>query len=136
MYVNRHKYFRWTPRTAWLTVTYVLLVPGAFLYMGYKTDVSSCQGTRMFVHGTDSEVGQMEHARQASGRHYLGILGEERKWRSRSITYRYPRQAGHQHVYMGRKLLCPTRPPPPDRALAFPDSSEQRACGNAILAPA
>jgi len=40
MYVKRHEYFRWTPRTAWLTVTYVLAVPAAFLYMGWKTDVS------------------------------------------------------------------------------------------------
>ncbi|KAK3618105.1 hypothetical protein LTR56_021081 [Elasticomyces elasticus] len=38
MYVKRHEYFRWTPRTAWLTVTYVLAVPAAFLYMGWKTD--------------------------------------------------------------------------------------------------
>ncbi|KAK0312634.1 hypothetical protein LTR01_002293 [Friedmanniomyces endolithicus] len=38
MYVKRHEFFRWTPRTAWLTVTYVLAVPAAFLYMGWHTD--------------------------------------------------------------------------------------------------
>ncbi|KXL43184.1 hypothetical protein M433DRAFT_1363 [Acidomyces richmondensis BFW] len=36
MYVKRHEYFRWTPRTAWLTFTYVIAVPSAFLYMAYK----------------------------------------------------------------------------------------------------
>ncbi|KAK1808102.1 hypothetical protein LTR12_017545 [Friedmanniomyces endolithicus] len=38
MYVKRHEFFRWTPRTAWLTVTYVLAVPAAFLYTGWHTD--------------------------------------------------------------------------------------------------
>ncbi|KAI9788494.1 MAG: hypothetical protein M1835_002241 [Candelina submexicana] len=38
MYVNRHKYFRWTPRTAWLTFVYVVAVPSIFGYMGYVTD--------------------------------------------------------------------------------------------------
>jgi len=41
MYTNRHKYFRWTPRTAWLTIAYMVLIPGMFGYMGYVTDVSS-----------------------------------------------------------------------------------------------
>ncbi len=40
MYVNRHKYFRWTPRTAWLTVAYVFAFPGVIGYLAYTTDVS------------------------------------------------------------------------------------------------
>ena len=40
MYVKRHEFFRWTPRTAWLTFAYVVAVPSAFLYMGWQTDVS------------------------------------------------------------------------------------------------
>lgn len=40
MMVNRHKYFRWTPRTAWLTFTYVVVVPAMFGYLGFVTDVS------------------------------------------------------------------------------------------------
>lgn len=40
MYVKRHEYFRWTPRTAWLTAVYVAIIPAGFLYMGYRTDVS------------------------------------------------------------------------------------------------
>ncbi len=40
MYVNRHKYFRWTPRTAWLTFVYVVAVPTVFGTMAYVTDVS------------------------------------------------------------------------------------------------
>ena len=40
MYVNRHKYFRWTRRTTWLTFAYVVAVPAVFGYMAYTTDVS------------------------------------------------------------------------------------------------
>lgn len=40
MYVKRHEYFRWTPRTAWLSFAYVIAVPSAFLYMAFKTEVS------------------------------------------------------------------------------------------------
>ena len=39
MTINRYKYFRWTPRTAWITVAYVLIVPSIFGYIGYSTDV-------------------------------------------------------------------------------------------------
>ncbi|KAF2492135.1 hypothetical protein BU16DRAFT_529504 [Lophium mytilinum] len=38
MYVNRHKYFRWTPRTAWLTFAYVAVVPSIVGYVAYTTD--------------------------------------------------------------------------------------------------
>lgn len=40
MNTNRHKYFRWTPRTAWITVAYVLVVPTMVGILAYKTDVS------------------------------------------------------------------------------------------------
>ncbi len=40
MAANRWKYFRWTPRTAWLTFVYVVAVPSAVGYMGFVTDVS------------------------------------------------------------------------------------------------
>jgi hypothetical protein len=36
---NRYKYFRWTPRTAWLTFVYVALVPGLLGVVAYKYDV-------------------------------------------------------------------------------------------------
>ncbi|KAI9811677.1 MAG: hypothetical protein M1832_000711 [Thelocarpon impressellum] len=38
MYVNRHKYFRWTPRTAWLTFSYVAAFPAFVGYFAYTTD--------------------------------------------------------------------------------------------------
>lgn len=41
MYVKRHEYFRWTPRTAWLSFAYIIAVPSAFLYMATKTEVSA-----------------------------------------------------------------------------------------------
>ena len=40
MYVKRHEYFRWTPRTTWITLVYVAIVPSAFLYLAYRTEVS------------------------------------------------------------------------------------------------
>jgi hypothetical protein len=40
MTVNRHKYFRWTPRTTWLTFVYVIAVPATLGYYGYITEVS------------------------------------------------------------------------------------------------
>ncbi len=36
---NRWKYFRWTPRTAWLTFVYAVAVPSAIGYVGFVTDV-------------------------------------------------------------------------------------------------
>jgi hypothetical protein len=40
MVVNRHKHFKWTPRTAWITVAYVMVVPAMLGVAGYMTDVS------------------------------------------------------------------------------------------------
>jgi hypothetical protein len=40
MITNRYKYFRWTRRTAGITVMYVFVVPSIIGYLGYKTDVS------------------------------------------------------------------------------------------------
>ena len=40
MSANRWKYFRWTPRTAWITFAYVVAVPAIFGYVGFVTDVS------------------------------------------------------------------------------------------------
>lgn len=40
MYTNRYKYFRWTPRTAWINFVYVVAVPSAVAYLGWATDVS------------------------------------------------------------------------------------------------
>ncbi|KAJ4391915.1 hypothetical protein N0V93_005535 [Gnomoniopsis smithogilvyi] len=35
---NRYKYFRWTPRTAWLSFVYVVAVPFALGTVAYSTD--------------------------------------------------------------------------------------------------
>ena len=40
MQANRYKYFRWTPRTAWITFVYVAVVPSVLGYVGYVTEVS------------------------------------------------------------------------------------------------
>lgn len=51
MYVKRHEYFRWTPKTAWVTFAYVVAVPAAFIYMGWTTDVSSLPMFGAIIHG-------------------------------------------------------------------------------------
>ncbi|KAF2827919.1 hypothetical protein CC86DRAFT_289138 [Ophiobolus disseminans] len=38
MTTNRHKYFRWTRRTAWISFAYVILVPAMLGTVAYKTD--------------------------------------------------------------------------------------------------
>ncbi|KAF2683774.1 hypothetical protein K458DRAFT_389700 [Lentithecium fluviatile CBS 122367] len=38
MTMNRHKHFRWTKRTVWLNVVYVLIVPGILGTAGYMTE--------------------------------------------------------------------------------------------------
>ena len=67
MYVKRHEYFRWTPRTAWLTLVYVGIIPGAFLYLGYRTDVS-----RFLARGQSG--GSHSLTRAQKQRHQRGCL--------------------------------------------------------------
>ncbi|KAK5664234.1 hypothetical protein OQA88_450 [Cercophora sp. LCS_1] len=38
MKTNRYKYFRWTPRTAWITFMYVAFVPSVVGVIAYSTD--------------------------------------------------------------------------------------------------
>ena len=41
MTTNRYKYFRWTPRTAWITFVYVAVVPTIVGTLAYKTEVGA-----------------------------------------------------------------------------------------------
>jgi len=43
MYVKRHEYFKWTPRTARISFTFVIAIPSVALYYAWTTDVSSPQ---------------------------------------------------------------------------------------------
>ncbi|KAK0125224.1 hypothetical protein ONS96_009081 [Cadophora gregata f. sp. sojae] len=38
MWINRHKYFRWTGRTARITFAYVVAFPALIGYLAYTTD--------------------------------------------------------------------------------------------------
>lgn len=40
MMKHRYRYFRWTPRTAWISFVYMALIPCALGYAGLKADVS------------------------------------------------------------------------------------------------
>ncbi|KAK2762325.1 hypothetical protein FQN54_001335 [Arachnomyces sp. PD_36] len=35
---NKYKYFRYTPRTAWISFVYMIAIPGALGVVAYKTD--------------------------------------------------------------------------------------------------
>ena len=58
MSANRWKYFRWTPRTAWITFVYVVVVPSALGYVGFMTDVSGLWDVRAEYGGLGNEAGQ------------------------------------------------------------------------------
>jgi hypothetical protein len=68
MMVNRHKYFRWTGRTARITFAYMVAFPAFIGYLAYTTDVSSL--------GTTGEallmrsIGQVGYAGEEEGRYY------------------------------------------------------------------
>ena len=51
MYVHRHEYFRWTPKTAWATIKYVVIIPSIVGYIGYRYDVRPyhSQATRLLA---------------------------------------------------------------------------------------
>ena len=50
MQTNRYKYFRWTARTGWLTVAYVVAFPAFIGYMAMATDVSRILFPRLLSH--------------------------------------------------------------------------------------
>ena len=65
MYVKRHEYFRWTPRTTWITLVYVAIVPSAFLYLAYRTEVSG-------DHTEDLEGATMQRKRPSDMERFSG----------------------------------------------------------------
>jgi hypothetical protein len=38
--VDRYKHFKWTPRTAWLSILFAVAIPSSLYYVANKTDVS------------------------------------------------------------------------------------------------
>jgi hypothetical protein len=49
MSVNRHKYFRWTGRTARITFLYAVFVPTLLGIVAYKTEVRREKAGWLFV---------------------------------------------------------------------------------------
>jgi len=72
MFINRHKYFRWTGRTARITFAYVVAFPALIGYLAYTTDVRMLHGIIGIL--TDNGVGQMGYERQAERGHDCRIL--------------------------------------------------------------
>lgn len=40
MQVERYRHFKWTPRTAWLSILFAVAIPSSLYYVANKTDVS------------------------------------------------------------------------------------------------
>jgi hypothetical protein len=38
--VDRYRHFKWTPRTAWLSILFAVAIPSSLYYVANKTDVS------------------------------------------------------------------------------------------------
>ena len=73
---SRHHYFRWTPRTARITLIYVAVIPMLCGYVAYNTDVSVPQLTATgHSPGASSKcsqrTGPVGFSRKAKGRHHL-----------------------------------------------------------------
>jgi hypothetical protein len=76
MHANRHKYFRWTPRTAGITFAYVVAFPAFVGYLAYTTDVSR-HGERNIVIRMLTIVrviGQVGYEREAERGSNCGVL--------------------------------------------------------------
>jgi len=50
MQVDRYKHFKWTPRTAWLSIIFAIAIPSSLYYVANKTDVS-----RLFLYFRTAE---------------------------------------------------------------------------------
>ena len=75
MSANRWKYFRWTPRTAWITFVYVAVVPSAVGYLGFMTDVSGLWEVRVGDGGWGRDETRRERAEEK-----MMIYEEWRLW--------------------------------------------------------
>lgn len=110
MIQNRYKYFRWTKRTAWLSFVYVIVVPGAVGYLGWKYDVSEPfrlgwkEGKREGRVGEDGERSGAD-----SGRHRANGICARSAGAICSPTAKQLRRRGEGRV--GRQYIgsAPTR---------------------------
>lgn len=84
----RHHYFRWTPRTARITFTYVVLIPSIVGYAAYQTEVSRrrrplCARPRTDWHRDSSISGRSGRATPSTsdrGSWDLGMAGLVHIW--------------------------------------------------------
>jgi hypothetical protein len=72
MQVDRYRHFKWTPRTAWLSILFAIAIPSSLYYVANKTDVS-----RLFLYFRIA----------GNARQELGILeGEMKQEEARRYT--------------------------------------------------
>lgn len=90
MQTNRYKFFRWTPRTANITVMYLVVVPAILGVIAYKTDVShlprppesAATGYRAVLLTTCcARAGQVGSQGKEEGRRHPGVLEPKRPQR-------------------------------------------------------
>jgi len=75
MWVNRHKYFRWTGRTAGISFAYMVAFPAFIGWIAFTTDVSILNGRvrgRMLMR----IAGKMGYERQTERGCDCGVLGD------------------------------------------------------------
>lgn len=95
MTTNRHKFFRWTPRTARITFMYAVFVPVIFGIVAYKTDVSrdplSSENAGLCILTQSVPcVGQIRFPSEEEGRRHCRILridGEKGEVKKGNYTY-------------------------------------------------
>lgn len=104
MTTNRHKFFRWTPRTARITFMYAVFVPMIFGIVAYKTDVSTIH---QLPFRQDPEIvrglltrclytGQVQLPSEEEGRSCCRILSRHRGWKARASVHIYWRSMINQ----------------------------------------
>ncbi|KAI1469561.1 uncharacterized protein F4812DRAFT_423643 [Daldinia caldariorum] len=122
MNTNRHKYFRWTPRTARITFMYMVVVPTVLGVIAYKTDVSCSNPARPETNlgkhthqvmkiadcgGYDTDIGEMGFPSEEEGRLGQRILrGELVREGAGTTVYRFGRTtAVENRAFMKQYLL-------------------------------
>lgn len=99
MSTNRYKYFRWTPRTALITINYMVVVPTILTVIAYSTEVCTCL-RRTFLRVTGEWTADF-----LVGTGQVGLPGkEERRPDLRILDESDPRRAPNAAFGKGEEM--------------------------------
>lgn len=96
MIVDRYKYFRWTPRTAGVTIAYVIVVPALFGYLGFATDVS-----KVLYHLSGYMEGNIKNTPTVSDRKAYRVQEQRRN----ASIFRNVRKSISAKIFKSSKIL-------------------------------